>query len=170
MQRLERLTPLRFGDRRCRQRALASPFAQGFQHLRYRSRWSVGFPGLRLILDIALVVERASLAYEQPLGLGYRQRLDVSKLARDGAGPHFCVADRVAGLLQLFPGGGEDVAELGEFGLDHSQAPPHLARPLLDRERAKSHLQGIERCRKRRRSDDVDAALTRERVGGAGTR
>ena len=62
--RFERFAPQRFRDGCPREDALAFPFAQGFEHFSRRSRRarSGGFSGLRLILDVAVVVYRAFLA------------------------------------------------------------------------------------------------------------
>src|SRR5688572_960730 len=79
------------------------------------------------------------------------QRLDALEPRGHHARALLGESDRVLRFLQLLLRLGQHVAELLELGLHATEHLPHLGTAALERERAKAHLQAVERGQQRGR-------------------
>ena len=91
------------------------------------------------------------------------QRLDRLELARHRVGARLRLVDGVARLVELLLGLGQHLAELGELGLHRAEHLPDLGGAFFERERAKAHLQAVERGQQRGGTGQRDAVLALQR-------
>ena len=112
------------------------------------------------------------------LGIGGRQQslralvaeaLHGAQLAGHHAGTHLGRIDAAAGLVELFLGASQHVAELAEFRLDGPQHFPHLRTAFFQRQRAKAHLQAAQRGQQRGRPGQRDPVFANSVVCGGDT-